>query len=114
MITHRFTKSIAGTVLAAGTLGFATIVGAGAANADTVDDMYLASLAQMGIPQIAPDRAILAGHAVCQNLDEGATPDQLIAAFTAKKVFATRQQDEAMIIASMTAYCPHHLPALHS
>jgi hypothetical protein len=114
MITSRFTKSIAGTVLAAGTLGFAAIVGAGTANADAVDDTYLASLAQAGIPQIAPDRAILAGHAVCQNLDEGATPAQLIASFVAQKVFATRQQDEAMIIASMTAYCPHHLPALHS
>ncbi|HET6736374.1 DUF732 domain-containing protein, partial [Mycobacterium sp.] len=102
---------IAGTVLAAGTLSIAAFVGAGAANADAVDDTYLASLAQAGIPQIAPDRAILAGHAVCQNLDEGVTPDQLIAAFVAKKVFATPQQDEAMIVASMTAYCPQHLPA---
>jgi hypothetical protein len=109
MFTSRFTKSIAGTVLAAGTLSIAAIVGAGAASADAVDDTYLTSLAQAGIPQIAPDRAILAGHAVCQNLDEGATPDQLIAAFVAKNVFATPQQDEAMIVASMTAYCPQYL-----
>jgi hypothetical protein len=110
MFTNRFTTSIAGTVLAAGTLGIAAIVGAGAANADAVDDTYLASLNQAGIPQIAPDRAILAGHAVCQNLHEGATPDELVAAFVAKKVFATNEQDVAMIRASITAYCPQYLP----
>jgi hypothetical protein len=114
MFTNRFTKSIATAVLAAGTLGIAAIFGAGAANADVVDDAYLASLAQAGIPQIAPDRAILAGHAVCQNLNEGATPDQLVAAFVAKKVFATKEQDVAMLVASMTAYCPQYLPALHA
>ena len=31
MFTNRFTKSIAGTVLAAGTLGIAAIIGAGTA-----------------------------------------------------------------------------------
>jgi hypothetical protein len=35
-------------------------------------------------------------------------------AFVAKKVFATKQQDEAMIVASMTAYCPQYLPQLHA
>ena len=39
----------------------------------------------------------------------GRRPDQLIVAFVRKKVFATRQQDETMIIASMTASCPQHL-----
>jgi hypothetical protein len=114
MFTNRFTKSIAGTLLAAGTLGIAAIVGAGAANADAVDDAFVASLAEAGIPQIDPALEITAGQAVCQNLDEGATPDQLVAAFVARKVFATKEQDEAMIIASMTAYCPQYLPQLHS
>jgi hypothetical protein len=114
MLTNRLTKSIAGTVLAAGTLGIAAIVGAGAANADAVDDTFVASLAQAGIPQIQPELEISAGHAVCQNLDEGATPDQLVAAFVARKVFATKQQDVAMIAASMTAYCPQYLPQLHA
>jgi hypothetical protein len=114
MFTNRFTKSIAGTVLAAGTLGIAVIVGAGAANADAVDDIYLASLAQAGIPQIAPDRAIAAGHAVCLTLDAGSTPDELIAEFVRKKVFATNEQNEAMIFAAVTAYCPQYVPQLHS
>jgi hypothetical protein len=114
MFTNRFTKSIAGTLLAAGTLGIAAIAGAGAANADAVDDTFVASLAQSGIPQIDPALEISAGHAVCQNLDEGATPDQLVAAFVARKVFATNQQDVAMIVASMTAYCPQYLPQLHA
>ncbi|WP_319448316.1 MULTISPECIES: DUF732 domain-containing protein [unclassified Mycobacterium] len=110
MFTTRCTKSIAGTMLAAGMLGLAVMAGAGSANADTVDDTYVAALAQAGIPQISPAAEISAGHAVCQNLDEGTTtPDRVIAAFAAKHVFATRQQDEAMVTASMTAYCPQYL-----
>jgi hypothetical protein len=111
MFTTRFTKSIAGMVLAAGTLGLAVVAGAGTANADAVDDNYVAALAQAGIPQISPAAEISAGHAVCQNLDEGTTtPDRVITAFVAKKVFATQQQDEAMVTASITAYCPQYLP----
>lgn len=108
MFTNRYTKSIAATVLAAGTLGIAAIVGAGPANADAVDDTYLASLAEAGIPQVEPERAILAAQAVCHTLDGGASPDELIASFVEQKVFATKQQDEAMIIAAMTAYCPEY------
>ena len=114
MFTNRLAKSITTAVLAAGTLGIAAIVGAGAASADSVDDTFVASLAQAGIPQIKPELEIAAGHAVCQNLDEGATPDGVLASFVAKKVFATYEQDRAMIVASMTAYCPQYLPALHS
>jgi hypothetical protein len=33
----------------------------------------------------------------------------MIAAFNAKKVFATPRQNEAMIITSMTACCPQYL-----
>ena len=106
MRIHRLTKSIVGTALVAGTLGLAAFVGAGAAAADSVDDNFVASLAQAGIPQIKPELEISAGRAVCQNLSEGATPAQLIAAFDAKKVFATAQQNEAMINASIAAYCP--------
>jgi hypothetical protein len=111
MFTTRFTKSIAGAVLAAGTLGLAAMAGAGTANADPVDDTYVATLAQAGIPQISSAAEISAGHAVCQNLGEGTTtPDRVIAAFVAKKVFATQQEDAAMVTASMTAYCPQYLP----
>jgi hypothetical protein len=110
-----FTKSVAAGALTAGAVVVAAVVGAGAANADTVDDAFVASLAQAGIPQIAPAMEISAGHAVCQNLDEGTTtPDQIVAAFVRKKVFATKEQDVAMITASLTAYCPQYLPALHS
>jgi hypothetical protein len=69
MFTTRFTKSIAGVVLAAGTLGLTAIVGAGAANASSLDDAFVATLAQADIPQIQPALEISAGHAVCQNLE---------------------------------------------
>ena len=114
MFTNRFTKSIAGTVLVAGTLGIAAIVGAGAANADAVDDAYVATLAQAGIPQIDPALEISAGRAVCLNLSQGVTPDQVVASFNRKRVFATNEQNKAMIAASMTAYCPQYLPQLHA
>ena len=94
MLTNRLTKSIVGTALAAGALGIAALVGAGTAAADSVDDTFVASLAQAGIPQIKPELEIAAGHAVCRNLSEGATPGQLVAAFDGKKVFATRQQNQ--------------------
>ena len=111
MLTNRFITSIAGTMLAAGTLGLAALAGAGAATADTVDDTYVAALAQAGIPQISPAAEISAGRAVCQNLDERTTsPEGIIAAFVAKHVFATTQQDQAMVTASITAYCPQYLP----
>ncbi len=86
MLRNRFTKSFAGVVLVAGTLGIAAISGAGAANADTVDETFVATLAQAGIPQIKPELEIAAGHAVCQNLTESASPAQLVAAFEAKRV----------------------------
>jgi hypothetical protein len=108
MSTNRFIKTIAGSALAASAIS-AALFGAGAANADSVDDTFVATLAQAGIPQIKPALEIASGHAVCQNLSEGATPGELIAAFNAKKVFATPQQNEAMIVASITAYCPQYL-----
>src|SRR2546426_11651813 len=114
MVTNRLTHPITTSALIAGTLGIVAIIGAGPGSADAADDTFVASLAQAGIPQIKPELEISAGHAVCQNLDEGATPDQLVASFVAKKVFATKQQDEAMIVASMTAYCPQYLQQLHS
>jgi hypothetical protein len=115
MSSIRVAKSIFGSVIAAGTLGIVALVGAGAAYADAVDDTYVTTLAQAGIPQIAPAAEISAGHAVCQNLDEGTTtPDRVVAAFDAKRVFATHDLNRAMIVASLTAYCPQYLPQLHS
>jgi uncharacterized protein DUF732 len=73
MLTNRLIKTIAGSLLAGGTLA-AALVGAGTANANSVDDTFVATLAQAGIPQIKPELEIASGHAVCQNLSEGATP----------------------------------------
>jgi hypothetical protein len=112
-INHKLRRNTA-AAFAAGTLAMAAIIGAGPACADAVDDTFVASLAQAGIPQIDPALEIASGHAVCQNLSEGPTPDQLVAGFVAKNVFATRAQNVAMIRASITAYCPQYLPQLHS
>ena len=110
----RFLKTCAATVLAMATLWIAALAEAGAAGADAVDDSYLDSLSAAGIPEIAPARAISAARAVCRTLSEGVTPDELITEFVEQKVFATDLQNAAMIIASMSAYCPQYLPQLNS
>jgi hypothetical protein len=112
-VSH-FLKTCATTVLATATLWIAALAEAGAAGADGVDDSYLASLSAAGIPEIAPGRAISAARVVCRTLSEGVMPDELIAEFVAKKVFATDLQNAAMIIASMSAYCPQYLSRLDS
>lgn len=112
-INQKLRRSTA-AAFAVGTLGIVAGFGAGPAYADAVDDTFVASLADAGIPQIDPAREIAAGHAVCQNISEGPAPDEIVSAFVAKNVFATRAQDVAMIRASITAYCPQYLPQLHS
>jgi hypothetical protein len=112
-INHNLRRNAA-AAFAVGTLGIVAAFSAGPAYADAVDDTFVASLADAGIPQIDPAREIAAGQAVCQNLSEGPPPDEIVSAFVAKNVFATRAQDVAMIRASITAYCPQYLPQLHS
>ena len=47
--TRRFSKSVAGTTLAAATLGITALITAGTAGAGTVDDGFIAQLGNDGI-----------------------------------------------------------------
>jgi hypothetical protein len=53
--TRRFRKSVAGTTLAAATLGMAALITAGTAGAGSVDDAFIAQLDNDGItpPSVA-------------------------------------------------------------
>ena len=110
MITARFTKTVAGTALAAGTLGLAALFAAGTATAGTVDDQFLATLQQQGM-DVKPQVAIHNAHAVCAELDQGTEPRDNSQQLVAANPGMSQQNSLLFVIDSVQAYCPqfaHH------
>ncbi len=52
----------------------------GVAHADAVDDSFLSALKSKGIKFGSPDKALVAAHEVCDELDNGKTPAQVASA----------------------------------
>jgi Protein of unknown function (DUF732) len=80
------------------------------AHADTNDDKFLAILKSEGITDhISPQHAIQAGHMVCQKLDDGMTPTQVV-----NDVLDSSNMPEYhcgyFVGASIRVYCPQYLP----
>ena len=77
------------------------------AHADAVDDAFLAALTAKGIHFGSPDKAVIAGHEVCVELDNGKTPAQV-----ASTVQANSDLDGYhagyFVGAAIRAYCPVH------
>jgi hypothetical protein len=77
------------------------------AHADANDDAFLAALTAKGIHFGSPDNAIIAGHEVCDELDNGKTPTQV-----ASTVQANSDLDGYhagyFVGASIRAFCPSH------
>jgi hypothetical protein len=77
------------------------------AHADAVDDAFLGALTAKGIHFGSPDKAIIAGHEVCDELANGKTPAQ---------VASTVESNSGMdgyhagyfVGAAIRAYCPAH------
>ena len=77
------------------------------AQADAADDAFLATLIAKGIHFGSPDKAVIAGHEVCDELGNGKSPAQ---------VASTVQTNSGMdgyhagffVGASIRAYCPHY------
>jgi hypothetical protein len=77
------------------------------AQADAADDTFLAALTAKGIHFGSPDKAVIAGHEVCDELGNGKSPAQ---------VASTVQTNSGMdgyhagffVGASIRAYCPHY------
>lgn len=92
-----------------GTLGTAS-----AAHADDVDDAFLQSVKSAGIKYSSPEKAIAAGHRVCDLLDQGKTKAQVAAILMIRNVCA--EAGELMdpycagyfVGASVAAYCPRY------
>jgi hypothetical protein len=85
----------------------ALAVAAPIAHADATDDAFLGALTSKGIHFGSPDKAFIAGHEVCDELDTGKSPTQ---------VASTVQSNSNMdgyhagffVGAAIKAYCPQH------
>ncbi|OBI45518.1 DUF732 domain-containing protein [Mycobacterium sp. E796] len=77
------------------------------ARADAADDAFLAALNAKGIHFGSPDKALIAGHEVCDELDTGRTVNQV-----ASTVMSNSSLDGYhagyFVGASIRAYCPKY------
>jgi Protein of unknown function (DUF732) len=108
MFTRRFTKSVAGTTLAAAALGMAALFAAGTASAGSVDDAFIAQLQQDGITPPTVARAITDGHGVCNALDQGYSSQQVINA-VAESTGLSAKSAKTFAIDAASAYCPQYV-----
>lgn len=98
---------------AAGALAVAPIVAARPAHADTVDTDYLATLAVFDVPVTSDAYAIALGHAVCTDLDAGASRTREIGAIANGDTTFTHADAAWLLGAATAAYCPAHNLGLH-
>lgn len=87
---------------ALGTLAAAPIV-----RADAVDAAFLAALTAKGIHFGSPDKAVIAGHEVCVELDDGKTPAQVASTVQANSGMDGYHAGYFVGVA-IRAYCPTH------
>ncbi len=87
--------------------GLGPFAAAPIARADANDDAFLAALTAKGIHFGSPEKAVIAGHEVCDELANGKTPAQV-----ASSVEANSGMDGYhagyFVGASIRAYCPAH------
>lgn len=105
MFTRRFTKSVAGTTLAAATLGMAALFAAGTASAGSTDNAFLAQLQHDGIIPPSPARAISDANAVCNALEEGNSARAVINA-VAQATGLDSDGANTFAVDAASAYCP--------
>jgi hypothetical protein len=95
------------SALAAPLVALAALGSPAPAHADAVDDAFLAALRAKGIQFGSPDKAFIAGHEVCDELDNGKDPSQV-----ASSVMNNSGMDGYhagyFVGASIRAYCPKH------
>jgi hypothetical protein len=109
MIRTTRVVSFAVTAIAAAGIGAAALVGAGTASATTADDAFLRDVARAGISYDTDLDAMSDADLVCQRLDEGADPDDILADYRAASPELSVKQGKAFIVAAATAYCPEYL-----
>ena len=97
--------STAGLVLLAA-LGFPEVA-APTAHADAVDDTFLAALQAKGIHYGSPERALIAAHEVCTELDLGRSKAD-VASDVMNNSSLSGYSAGYFVGASISAYCPKH------
>ena len=71
------------------------------------DDKYIQALNDKGISFANPGAAIYNGKTVCQNIGQGMTVQEVVAAFRASSPAFSANADDFVAI-SVRAYCPQH------
>jgi hypothetical protein len=105
----KHSKPIVGTGIAAAALGLAALLGAGAANAGTADDQFLAALHQQGIGFGNPQSAIGVGHHVCDALGQGMEPSQISQQLASHNPQIDRQTGVLITVDAAQSYCPQYV-----
>jgi hypothetical protein len=108
MFSTRFIKSLAGTALAAGAFGLASVLSAATAGAVTASDStFLANLQQAGISGDSSAELSL-GHAVCQALQSGESPNNVVND-VARETSLSAKGARNFALLSAQAYCPQYV-----
>jgi hypothetical protein len=105
MFISGFSNAVVGPVAAAGTLALATLLAAGA-NADTVDDQFMATLQQQGIGFGTAGSAIGVAHHVCDSLGQGMEPSDISSNIAAANSRIDRHTALVIVVAAAQSYCP--------
>ena len=80
------------------------------AHANTQDDKFLSVLKQEGITDhVSPAHAIEAGHMVCQKLDDGAKPADVVNDVLNSSAMPAYHSGY-FVGAAIKAYCPQYTP----
>jgi len=112
MFTHRFSRrfsrSVAGTTLAAATLGMAALITAGTAGAGSVDDAFIAQLDKDGIMPPSSGVAVKDAHSVCGALDNGYSSQDVINA-VAETTGLSAKSAKVFALDAAQAYCPQYV-----
>jgi hypothetical protein len=106
--TRRFSKSVAGTSLAAATLGITALITTGTAGAGSVDDGFIAQLGKDGITPPSSAVAVKDAHSVCNALDNGNTSQAVINA-VAETTGLSAKGAKVFAVDAAQAYCPQYV-----
>lgn len=104
MFTHRFTKPLASTLVAAA-FGIGALATAATASAGVTDDAFVDVLAGEGIVYDSPALAAGDGRLVCDQLGAGAKPIS-IANQVLDDTDLSEEQAIYLVAASVVTYCP--------
>ncbi|MBV8965283.1 MAG: DUF732 domain-containing protein [Mycobacteriaceae bacterium] len=103
MFSRGFTVSLAGMAVTAAAFGLA-----GWANASSVDDDFVAAVAQTGISVNNPQQVVTTGKNVCTALNRGTSANQIFSQLTMQYDLTTAQA-KTFVVDSVQTYCPEHL-----